>query len=147
MYCMPSKLHTGLLVGLLLSTPGLSAAAAPVHEWNTPEASRALVEQASRGDVKEAFATAQQLRYSRDEPFSKRLDHELEVAQTQFADLGERQGAIIQVGELRIGECVQRDYRVRFANGEQRWTVKFRRSSEGWNLTELHVATLLASGA
>lgn len=129
------------LAALAVAAMGTNASAAVVHAWGTADAGRELIERISRGDVSAAFDSALQLVDPRSEWFPDKMQHEREAVARDLALLGAPVGPVTQVTELPFGQSVLRDYRVKFANGEQRWSVKFRRGSDGWHLTELHART------
>lgn len=129
-----------VIASVMLASP---ASATVVRAWSTADASKHVIERISRGEVKEGFDSALGMTNPADNWFPDKMQREQEAVTRDLAQLGAPQGAVTQVSELPFGQSILREYRVRYANGEQHWAVKFRRGSGGWHITELHSRTAL----
>ena len=127
---------------LLATTFPVVAQSTRIPEWRTDEVGQQMVADASRGAVYSAFALAQELRNQRDEEFGMRLNEQRDAVVIEMAQLGGPTGPVFRVRESHFGTSVTREYRVKFARGEQAWKLRFRRGSRGWQLAALSVDTL-----
>ncbi len=89
-------------------------------------------------DVDGAFARAAELSRREDKLMQSRLETEKHEVSEAAAGLGALR-SVAPVEETVFAGCVTRRYLVRYAEGRQRWMLKYRRGVGGWYLADLHV--------
>lgn len=100
----------------------------------------ALVAVAAHRDVDGAFVQASKLARSSDEALRGRLDQQKRNVAAAAQGLGALR-SVSTAEEMVFAGCVTHRYLVRYADGNQRWMLKYRRGTEGWYLADLHVAS------
>lgn len=127
----------GLLLASSMTTD--PAQAAPLRdERAATQAGSALVSQAVHGELDAAFNTASTLGRENDATLATALERQKQAA----AQGAETLGALKRISipeELYFAGCVTRSYLVHYAEGRQRWLLKFRRGNGGWYLSDLAV--------
>lgn len=127
--------------GLLLASSVMSdpVQASPLRdERAATRAGSALVAQAVRGELDAAFNAASTLGRENDASFVTALERQKQSAAQGATTLGAFE-RISAPEELFFAGCVTRSYLVHYAEGSQRWLLKFRRGNGGWYLSDLSV--------
>lgn len=102
------------------------------------QAGSALVTQAVHGELDAAFSTASTLGRENDAIFVTALERQKQAAVKGATTLGALE-RISSPEEFFFAGCVTRSYLVHYAEGSQRWLLKFRRGISGWYLSDLSV--------
>lgn len=127
---------SAVAASLLLMSPAGAA------EWRSQRDALAegqrSVEQAFRGRLDDAFVQAENLARPGDEAARARLRAEKGFAVDSAARLGVARRLSVPE-EMFFAGCITRSYLVRYAGGQQRWQLKFRRGAKGWYLSDLDV--------
>ena len=134
------SLRAAVAAAPLLLTAAPALAGLPT-EAAAVAAGQALVETASAGRVDEAFKTAAGLSSPSDPVVGRLLSARQPAVSAEIQRLGGLAGKVrlADVEPSIFSGCLRREYRVRYAGGEQRWLVKFRRTARGWALADLEV--------
>lgn len=126
----------GLMLAALLATPAL---AQPLRfEQATEPLSAALVREAVVGDAAAAFDRALQLGRAQDEVFATDLRRRRDGLAAR-SDVHGRARSVTASTTTYFGGCLSHEYRVRYADTAQTWTLKWRRGPQGWYLADLVV--------
>lgn len=130
-----------LLAGLIPGLIALPLAAAPRDESAMTSAGLALVNIAADGKLDDALAAAVALASPQDSALLAIVDSNRARIAEATAALGAPQAPaqLLPVDVSIFPGTLVRDYRLRYANGEQRWRLKFRHLSSGWALADLNV--------
>ena len=125
----------------LVATLMLPAAATPRDEAAMTAAGLALVETAAAGRLDDAFTAAVTLASPQDSALTAIVDASRGRIVAETAALGAPQppAQLLPVDVTIFPGTIVRDYRLRYAGGEQRWRLKFRLLSSGWALADLNV--------
>lgn len=121
--------------------PATASSAAPLGEDAAIAAGFAVVEAAAQGRVAEAFRDADALRRAGDDAFAAALAARQQAVANAAAQFGAARGPVrlLPAEPSIFSGCLRREYRVRYAGGEQRWLLKFRRTAGGWTLADLEI--------
>lgn len=136
------RIFRRLLRGALLilgCTASLASFALPLSGEAAARRADSLMARVAHGDFDAAFGDAREWRRPEDAEFDKRLERVHQAVATKAAGLGAPQSAQFYEETHLDESCVQRYYRVRYANGVQDWQLRYRRGSRGWYLYELFV--------
>lgn len=147
---MQTHTHNGmqiaaLFIGAMLWLTAYQAyAGRPRSEEQATAVARALVIEASQGSqesVSAAFQSAQQLRRVDDKLLANTLDQE-KAALLRVAAAYGMPKRIQLSDESHLADCITREFRVRYANNEVRWVIKFRPGNGGYYLYGLTIVGL-----
>jgi len=124
----------------------LAALALPVSAAGFPNedvataAGQVMVATAATGGIDEAFKSAHAMSRPNDPVLASALEAHKQILSAQLGSLGVLHGRVQLVDASEFAGCARREYRVRYAGGEQHWFLKFRRASNGgWSLFALDV--------
>lgn len=138
--CLPKRSHrlAASVLGCVLALP---LAAAPRDESAMTAAGLGLVSIAADGRLDDAFAAAVALASPRDPALPAIVDASRSriVAETAVLGAPKPPAQLLPVDVTIFPGTIVRDYRLRYAGGEQRWRLKFRLLSSGWALADLNV--------
>ncbi len=124
---------------LTLPICGQAMANYPRSEEQATDTARILVEQATLGNLGEAFQQASKLQQPGDTASLAALDQQRQRLSAGLVGLG-APGRVRLTDQSHFGGCITREFRARYSSGEVYWVLKFRQGTAGFYLYNL-VAT------